>query len=121
MATGQKGPAESRPKGPGDGPAHEARPLELGEAVVPDAEGFGEESSQPDDEQRAEDQRILRLGLDADAVGPLDVSPSDGPQQTGYVGQAEDFEGGRVGLVGPTVEELEARRGDVVDLEGDGP
>ena len=33
-----------------------------------DAEGLGEEAGDPDDEERAEDHRVLGLGLDADAV-----------------------------------------------------
>ena len=53
--------------------------LEVGPAVEGDAERLGAEAGDADGEERAEDDRVLGLGLDADAVGPLDVAADDRP------------------------------------------
>ena len=52
----------------------------LGLAGEGDAEGLGAEAGQADGEERAEDDRVLGLRLDADPVHALDVAAVDRPQ-----------------------------------------
>ena len=72
-----------------------------------------------DHEEGAEDHRVLGLGLDADAVGPLDVAPGERPQDADEEHDAGEVGGERVGLVDAAVEELEVVGELVVDLEDD--
>ena len=58
-----------------DRPLLERRPAHDGDAV-----GLGEEAGDPEAEEHGEDHRVLGLGLDADAVGPLDVAADDRPR-----------------------------------------
>ena len=82
-----------------------------------DPKCFCEEAGRADHEERAEDGRVLRLGLDADAIRALHIPTHDRPDdadhehETGKVGEH------RVGEVGRAVEELGALRHLVVDFE----
>ncbi len=63
---------------------------------------------------------MLGLGLDADAVGPLDVAAGQGPQDPDHEDHAEEVGGGRVALVHGAVEELQRFGELVVDFEHHG-
>ena len=73
-----------------------------------------------DHEERAEDDRVLGLGLDADAVGPLDVAAADRPQDADDEHDAGEVGGERVALVHAAVQELQVVGELVVELEDDG-
>ena len=68
---------------------------------------LGEEAGDADDEERAEDDRVLGLGLDADAVRALDVAAADRPHDADEEDDAGEVGGERVALVHAAVEELE--------------
>ena len=53
--------------------ADEAPPLEVGRPLGGDAEHLGREAGDADQQEHAEDDGVLGLGLDADAVRALDV------------------------------------------------
>ena len=67
-----------------------------------------------------EDDGVLGLGLDADAVRPLDVAAADRPHDPGGEDDAAEVGRERVPLVDAAVEELEVVGQLVVDLEHDG-
>ena len=77
-------------------------------------------AGEPDHQEHAEDDGVLGLGLDADAVRALDVAAADGPGDAGQEHEAGGVahEGER--LVRRAVQELEALGDLVVDLEGRG-
>ena len=60
--------------------ADERPPLERRRRLLREAERLGEEAGDADHEERREDDRVLGLGLDADAVRPLDVAPDRSPR-----------------------------------------
>ena len=72
-----------------------------------------------DDEERAEDHRVFGLGLDADAVGALDVAAHDRPADADEEDHAGEIGTERVGLVRVAVQELQRARELVVELEQD--
>ncbi len=82
-----------------------------------DAEHLGGEPGDADDEERAEDDEVLGLALDADAVRPLHVAPGDRPQHAAEEHQPGGVTDEGVRLVGGAVEELPRLRELVVDLE----
>src|SRR5918998_325882 len=96
--------------------------LEVGTAGEGDAVGLGAEAGDADGEERAEDDGVLGLGLDADAVGPLHVAPHDGPDAADQEQGAGHVAHQGVGPVHVAVEELRVLGHLVVDLEhrGDG-
>ena len=53
--------------------------LVVGLVLERDAHAFDEEPGDADQQQRAEDERVFGLGLDADAVRALHVPPADRP------------------------------------------
>ena len=67
-------------------------------------------------------QQVVALGLDADAVRPLDVAPDERPRHADQQTEAGHVADQRVALVGRAVQELRALGQQVVDLEdgGDG-
>ncbi len=73
-------------------------------------------------QQDAEDDGVLGLRLDADAVGALDVAAHDGPAHADRQRQTGSITHERVALVDAAVQELEVFGQLVVDLEhrGDG-
>ena len=87
-----------------------------------DAPHLGAEAGDGDGEERAEDEGVLGLGLDADAVGPLHVAADDRPQHADEEHEPGAVADGRVALVHVAVQELGRLRQLVVDLEhrGDG-
>ena len=85
-----------------------------------DAHRLGDEAGQADRQQHAEDQGVLGAGLDADAVRPLHVAAGDGDQQAADERHAGEVTDEGVGLVRAAVQELEALRQLVVDLEHGG-
>ena len=68
-------------------------------------------------EEHAEDEGVLGLGLDADAVRPLDVAAHDRPQHAADEHEAGGVADEGVRLVRAAVEELEVLGQLVVDLE----
>ena len=74
----------------------------------------------PSTEEHAEDHRVLGLGLDADAVGALDVAADDRPADADDEHEAGGVADERVGAVDVAVEELHPLRQLVVDLEHGG-
>ena len=70
-------------------------------------------------EERAEDDGVLGLGLDADAVRALHVAADDRPQDPDDEDHAEDVGDRRVRLVHLAVQELQVVGELVVDLEDD--
>ena len=64
--------------------------LEVGPAVEGDAPDLGAEAGDADGEERAEDERVLGLGLDADAVRPLHVAADDRPHDADEEREAGD-------------------------------
>ena len=98
-------------------PAHDRPLLERRPADEGDAQPLGQEAGDADEEEDAEDRRVLRLGLRPDAVGRPEVAAADGPQDAGQEGDPGDVGRQRVGLVDLAVEELHARRELVVGLE----
>ena len=90
--------------------------LELGPALQRDAPHLGAEAGDGDGEDRAEDQRVLGLGLDADPVGPLHVAADDRPHHTDEEHEPGGVADGGVALVDVAVEELGRLRELVVDL-----
>ena len=97
--------------------ADEAPLLVVGPCLEGDAEHLGAEAAEPDREERAEDPRVLGLGLDADPVRPLHVATHDRPHDAADEHHAGRVADERVGLVGAAVEELEILGELVVDLE----
>ena len=69
---------------------------------------FDEEAGDADDEERAEDDRVLGLGLDADAVRALHVAAHDRPHDADEEHDAREVGAGGVRLVRLAVQELEA-------------
>ena len=102
--------------------ADEAPPLEGGRALLRDPHHLGGVARQADEQEHPEDHGVLGLGLDPDAVRPLDVAPADGPEHAGEEDQPGGVGDERERLVGLAVEELERLGRLVVDLErgGDG-
>ena len=82
-----------------------------------DAEHLGGEPADADEEERPEDERVLGLGLDADAVRPLHVAAQDRPHDAADEHEAGGVTDERVGLVRAALEELEVLGHLVVDLE----
>ena len=97
--------------------ADEAPLLVVGGSLEGDAEHLGAEAGEPDGEERAEDQGVLGLGLDADPVRPLHVATHDRPHDAADEDDAGGVADERVGLVRAAVEELEVLGELVVDLE----
>jgi hypothetical protein len=87
--------------------------------LVRDAQALGEEAADADDPERREDRRVFGLGLDADAIGPLDVPTDRGPRDADEEDDAGRVGSGRVRLVGVAVQELQRLRQLVIDLEDD--
>src|SRR5258708_5070358 len=83
----------------GERVADERPLLDVGLALPRDAGRLHEEAREPDDEERAEDQRILGPRLDADAVGALCVAAGYRPHDADEEHEAGDFGAGRVSLV----------------------
>ena len=96
--------------------------LELGSPLQGDAPHLGAEAGDGDGEDRAEDQGVLGLGLDADPVGPLHVPADDRPRHADEQQEARRVADRGVALVHVAVEELRRLRELVVDLRdrGDG-
>ena len=103
-----------------DGIANHRPLLEGGTSDERDAEALRREAREADDQERAEDERVFGLGLDADAVRALDVPPPERPEDPDHEDHAEHVGGGGVALVDAPVEELRRVRQLVVDLEDDG-
>ena len=74
----------------------------------------------PMSEERAEDERVLGLGLDADAVRALHVAAHDRPHDADQEHQAGEIAEERVGQVRAAVQELQVLGQLVVDLEHGG-
>ena len=92
--------------------ADEAEPLEVGPAGEGDPVGLGHEARHGEQEERAEDDRVLGPGLDTDAVGrSAGRSPHDADEQ----GEAGGVAHHRVRLVDVAVQELPRFRHLVVD------
>ena len=85
--------------------------------LLGDAERFGGEPRYADQQEDAEDQRVLGLRLDADAVGPLHVPTHDRPHDAGEEHDAGGIADERVRLVGAPHEDLHALGQLMVDLE----
>src|SRR5690606_22382868 len=100
---------------PDEGPHLEIRALDEG-----DASRLGGEPGDADQGEGGEDPGVLGLGLGPDAPRRGDVTPPGRPRQSGQVDDAGEVEDERVALIEPAVEELEAGRKEMVDLEGDG-
>ena len=94
--------------------------LEVGTTDLGDAQRLGEEAGERDHEERDEDDRVLGLGLDADAVRPFEVAPGDRPDDADGEHDAGEVGRERVALVHAAVEELEVVGELVVELEHDG-
>jgi hypothetical protein len=77
-----------------------------GPTVEGDAEHLGAEAGDAE-RQRAEDDGVLGLGLDADAVGALHVAAHDRPHHADEEDEAGGVADERVRLVDAAVEELE--------------
>ena len=73
--------------------------LERGPADERDAHAFGDEAGDADEEERAEDHRVFGLGLDADAVRPLDVAAHDRPADADEEHDTREVGAERVRLV----------------------
>ena len=92
----------------------------VGSTDLRDAQRLGEEAGERDHEERDEDDRVLGLGLDADAVRALEVAPGDRPHDADGEHHAGEVGGERVALVHAAVEELEVVGELVVELQHDG-
>ena len=92
----------------------------VGTTDLRDAQRLGEEAGERDHEERDEDDRVLGLGLDPDAVRALDVAPGDRPDDADGEHDAGEVGRERVALVHAAVEELQVVGQLVVDLEHDG-
>ncbi len=106
----------------GEGVAENRPTFEVGHAGLGDPERLDREAGDPDRSHHPEDLRVLGLGLDPDAVGPLDVAPHDRPTDTDEERDAGQIGHQRIAPVDVAVEELEVGGHLEVDLAdgGDG-
>ena len=100
--------------------ADEAPLLEAGLTGLGDAEAFGKEAGDAEHEERGEDERMLGLRLDADAVRALHVAAHDGPHDADEEDETGEIADERIGHVHTAVQELEVFGQLVVDLEHGG-
>ena len=82
-----------------------------------DPHHLGREAGDGEDEEHAEDDRVLGLRLDADAIRTLHVAPSNCPADAGEEQDARRVADRSEPLVHAAVEELRALGHLVVDLE----
>jgi len=94
--------------------------LEAGTADERDPQRLGEEPGEPDHEECTEDHRVLRFGLDADAVRTHEVAPANRPEDSRNEHHAREVRHELIALVDVPMEELEVVGKLVVDLEHDG-
>ena len=91
--------------------------LVVGHAVDGDAEPLCQETGEADGEQGAEDDGVLGLGLDANAVGALHVATQNRPDDAEGEHHTSEVANKGVCLVGAPMKELEAFGHLVIDLE----
>ena len=84
-----------------------------------DARGLHEEAGQADHEERRQNERVLGLGLDANAVRARDVAADDRPRDPDQEQHAGGVGAGRIREVRVAVQELEAVGELVIDLADD--
>src|SRR5207244_6166259 len=100
--------------------ADERPALERRVADERDTNRLGGEAGEAQHEEHAEDERVLWSGLDADAVGPLDVAANERPHDAGDEQDTDRVTEGGVAAVDVAVQELPRRWHLVIDLAGGG-